>query len=53
MKKINLYVSEDTWQAFRIACLQRKTSPSKEFDQWMDQLLSQWNVKKETSHDSR
>ena len=42
MKKINLYVSEDVWQKFRIECLKRETSASKEVEKLMLKRLKDW-----------
>jgi hypothetical protein len=42
MTKINLYVALATWRAFRMACVARGTSASKEVERLMREQLTAW-----------
>jgi len=42
MKRINLSVDPVIWRDFRVACLRRNLSASKEFERFMHWKLSVW-----------
>jgi len=42
MKKISLYINEQLWHRFRIACVKRKTSACQEASGLPKQQLQQW-----------
>ena len=39
MQKVNIYLDNDLWQAFRIACLQQKISASQQIGLLLVQFL--------------
>ena len=47
MKKISLYIDEQLWHRFRIACVTRKTSASQEVAGLIEQQLQQWQLEDE------
>jgi len=47
MKKISLYIDEQLWHRFRIECVKRKTSASREVAGLMEQQLQQWQLEDE------
>ena len=38
MKKVSLYLAIPLWQAFRVACIQRNTTASKEIAKLLEQI---------------
>ena len=40
MKKVTLYLDEHIWRLFRVACLEKSTSASKEVEQFIRQSLT-------------
>jgi hypothetical protein len=44
MKKISLYIDEQLWHRFRIECVKRKTSASREVTDLLEQQLQQWQL---------
>ena len=42
MKKISLYIDEQLWHRFRIECVKRKTSASREVAGFLERQLQQW-----------
>jgi hypothetical protein len=51
--KATIYIDDALWLAFRKACLDHKTSASKEFTRFIRQQLAQWETEKETPHEDR
>jgi hypothetical protein len=51
-QRVGLYLLYETWHAFRIACVTRKLSASKEIDRLIRQQLAAWqrDTEKETTH---
>ena len=47
MKKISLYIDEQLWHRFRIECVKRKTSASREVADLLEQQLQQWQLEDE------
>ena len=47
MKKISLYIDEQLWHRFRIECVKRKTSASREVAGFLEQQLQQWQLEDE------
>jgi hypothetical protein len=47
MKKISLYLDEQLWHRFRIECVKRKTSASREVAGLLEQQLQQWQLEDE------
>lgn len=41
MKKVTVYLDEELWRAFRIACLQEGVSASQQIMQWIHVYLHQ------------
>ena len=50
--KVTVSMPLDLWHAFRVACLQRKTSASKEIQRFIAQQLAAWQQQpqKEPDH---
>ena len=48
MKKISLYLDEQLWHKFRIACVKRKTSASQVVAGLLAQQLQQWQLEDAT-----
>ena len=50
--KVTISMPEALWHAFRVACVQRKTSASKEIQRFITQQLTAWEhqSQKETDH---
>ena len=44
MVKVTLYLDEAAWLAFRKACLDHKTSASREVARMIRQQLAQWDI---------
>ena len=44
MKKISLYIDEQLWHRFRIECVKRQTSASREVTDLLEQQLQQWQL---------
>ena len=52
MTRVNLYLDETLWLAFRKACLEQHTSASKAIEQLIRQQLTQWQATQgESQHD--
>jgi hypothetical protein len=50
-QRVGLYVLRETWHAFRIACVTRNLSSSKEIERLMSEQLAAWQAQdKETDH---
>jgi hypothetical protein len=51
-RRVGIYVDQAVWHAFRIACVTRKTSSSKELERLMREQLDAWATApmKETDH---
>lgn len=47
MRKVSIYVDDKVWQDFRIACLKRNTSASKEITRLMREQLQRWRQEQE------
>ena len=47
MAKVTLWLTALLWRQFRMACLERNTSASKEVARLMQQQLAQWAQGKE------
>jgi hypothetical protein len=52
MNKVTIFLDAMVWQAFRMACLARKTSASKEIRRLIAQQLAAWQqqTQQETDH---
>ena len=48
MVKVTMYLDDSAWLAFRKACLDHKTSASKEVERLIRQQLARWETEKET-----
>jgi hypothetical protein len=49
--RINISMLPSLWHTFRVACVQRKTSASKEIQHFIEQQLAAWKAQdKETDH---
>ena len=50
--RINISLHPSLWYAFRVACVQRKTSASKEIQRFITEQLAAWQrqVQKESDH---
>jgi hypothetical protein len=53
MKKVNIYVDDDIWQDFRIACIKRNTSASQEIERLMRERIELWNSQAKGSEHER
>jgi hypothetical protein len=49
MSKINISLPADLWQAFRVACVIRKTAASKVIAELIDAQLTRWKQEAETA----
>jgi len=50
--RVGVYIDRTLWQAFRVACVQRQLSASKEIQRFIAQQLAAWQqaTPKETDH---
>ena len=46
MGRINVYVDDELWIAFRMACVERHTSASRVIEEGMYQQLTRWEREK-------
>ena len=47
MKKVNIYVDDETWKSFRMACIEHGTSASKQVEHLMRGQLEAWKTESE------
>jgi len=50
MKRVNVYLDDDLWLAFRMKCLERRISASKALGDLMKQFLAQARSRSTTRH---